>query len=1097
MTANIYKGIGIHANNVQLGDTYVTKTEANDLEEFLALLFLIDASADLAKTIRLNGKRVAGTCEWILSRSEYEQWRGENALQILWLFGAPGIGKTAIACFLIENLEEQAASQPSIILIHHFCDYKDDGPRNSALGIIRCILYQLLKKQPHLFQWIKTKYQHRHERLPLVSNLDGLWAVFLQLLQNCDGKDVYILIDALDECDEASRIALSGLIAEIPVSVSVKVLITARSEVDIEGTAEIVGRHLRVDSGQINTDLAAFIDSRLVELKERRKTFPESLIHEIGNKVKNHAGGTFLWASLVFKDMFATRTSKAAARKLKHLPSDLPGIYKRNLDAIDEDDIEDAAFILRWTVVSKRPMNVTEMATAQVLAHEGWSMDTVPPAEYLEQYKDGFKACGHLIYYDPVNDTLNLIHRTAKDFLVEADCPPQYRVNAEAAGIDLIGTCWQYLTMWDVDQGTSFLLRNPQNTLIPRRLRCIDQRRYGFFNFAFDEVQDLEGEHRLSLCAAFVQSYRTINSLPLLRDFWLFHFARAGHVEGVLALISKHADVNVRCRALDDGLDATRLLLPQNLKARYHYFHAFGRLPPTLTVLQGAAERGYVEVCRALIERGAEVDAVGEADGESALHLAAESGHQSVVCLLLDKGALVDKLDIRGRNPLSKALYAGWDQIGVLLLARGANGFLEIPSRRNAKISIMKASHSYFSSDFWPRCTRQLETMLFGAAAGGCIESANHLLETGVTVKLRRYDSETALSVAVGSGHTAVAKLLAANGGNMRWRRKNTGETLLHLATARGHLDTVAWLAQVVPDLNARANCLRHRRIPGDPDLEVPTKILRDFYSIQNRVLSEMITPLQLAAILGHTEIYRVLIQAGADQSTSGYNGRNALDFAARYGRHENFVSINRLRGGNINDRDEGGWTALHYAATQGHSEMVLQLVRGGRADINALTHRGETALHLVAQLLPPDDGSERDSRLNLWLLSRNISSAGAMLVLLLEEGADVRAISSVDGNTALHFAAMQGNWPATEILLAYGANVHSINQHGEKPEDLTTADWVEAHRLGQWNRKAYKMTAQLLSGDPREKSSESTASSSTPTEAGVKCDSSRSFAPQ
>ncbi|KAL6693319.1 ankyrin repeat-containing domain protein [Trichoderma pleuroticola] len=112
----------------------------------------------------------------------------------------------------------------------------------------------------------------------------------------------------------------------------------------------------------------------------------------------------------------------------------------------------------------------------------------------------------------------------------------------------------------------------------------------------------------------------------------------------------------------------------------------------------------------------------------------------------------------------------------------------------------------------------------------------------------------------------------------------------------------VTWLAQVVPDLNARANCLRHRVILGDANLDVPTKVLMDFYRIKNRVLSKMITPLQLVAILGHTQIYKVLIQAGVDRSASGYNGRNALDFAARYGRHENFVSINRLRGGYLGD---------------------------------------------------------------------------------------------------------------------------------------------------------------------------------------------------
>ncbi|KAL6817454.1 ankyrin repeat-containing domain protein [Trichoderma camerunense] len=582
--------------------------------------------------------------------------------------------------------------------------------------------------------------------------------------------------------------------------------------------------------------------------------------------------------------MFATKTSKAAARKLKDLPSNLPGIYKRFLDAIDDENVEDAAFILRWTVMSKRPMNVTEMATAQVLAHEGWQMDTVPPAEYLEQFKDGFKACGHLLYYDPVNDTLNLIHRTAKDFLVEADCPPKYRVNAEAAGIDVIGTCWQYLSMRDFRQGASFLLRDHRNTLIPHGLHHIYQRRYGFFNFAFDEVQDLRGEHRLSLCAAFVQSCRTINNLPLLRDFWLFHFAKAGHVEGVQALISKHADVNVRCRIGDYGLDATQLLLPQNPEvwSRYDF-----KLPSlTLTVLQGAAARGHVEVCRVLIERGAEVDAIDEANGGSALHLAARFGHQNVVCLLLNKGALIDKLDNRGRSPLSRALYAGWDKIGVLLLARGANAFLKIPIlQRNAEFLINIANDNDFLSGQRKRDNRQPETMLFGAASGGCVESASHLLKKGVDVNSRSSNGETALSIAVGSSHTAVTKVLVANRGDLGWTDEDTKETLLHLATGGGYLDMVTWLARVVPDLNAKANCAEYRATPEETHIDGSTIILMGYHSIKYRHLSEMITPLQLAVILGLNRIYRVLAQAGADQSISSRIKRNALDYATLCGR--------------------------------------------------------------------------------------------------------------------------------------------------------------------------------------------------------------------
>lgn len=701
MAGNVYQGIDIHATNVHLGNTHVagdqepegtfssaisrrfanlTRGEALLLDEFRSQLFVTNASVDLAKTIRLNGRRIAGTCEWLLARPEYMNWATGDGLQILWLIGIPGIGKTVLSCFLVEHLQKQTTSLPPVVLLYHFCDYKDvETSRNSALGILRCILDQLLKKQPQLFQRIQKEYRHSRERLSLIGSLDGLWATLLEVLQECYGMDIYILVDALDECDKASRRDLLDLLANLAASTNLKVLITTRPDVDVEQTSQTKGRILRVDSGKVNADLAAFIDYKLDELK-KKTSFTDSLVKSIELKVKSHVGGTFLWAALVFQDISAAPTMKVALKKLDCLPSDLPGIYKRILDSIDDDVAEDAAFILRWLIASRRPLNVTELATAQVLAHEHWDEGRCPPTEHLERFTDSFKSCGQLLYHDPICDTINLIHRSAKDYLVRGDCPTKYRVNLDDTGAQVVSTCWNYLTFEEFGHGDMFLSRDRGNVLRPKAISSFDRQRYGFLEYAIEEVQDLSDIDRLRQATSFVRSCQTLDSLPPLRDFWLIAFAKAGHTEGVQALIDKGADVGVRSESsVADHMGLDKLLLfPRDTDVFERFISSLWALSAVLTTLQWAAMRGHMEVCKVLIDNGAEIDAKSEPRGETALHLAAKHGQKHAVLVLLDSAATVDVQSCHGATPLMVALREGFDEIGVLLLSKGADASLII-----------------------------------------------------------------------------------------------------------------------------------------------------------------------------------------------------------------------------------------------------------------------------------------------------------------------------------------------------------------------------------------------------------------------------------
>jgi hypothetical protein len=115
-------------------------------------------------------------------------------------------------------------------------------------------------------------------------------------------------------------------------------------------------------------------------------------------------------------------------------------------------------------------------------------------------------------------------------------------------------------------------------------------------------------------------------------------------------------------------------------------------------------------------------------------------------------------------------------------------------------------------------------------------------------------------------------------------------------------------------------------------------------------------------------------------------------------------------RGGDINARDENGWTALSLAAYYGHSEVVKLLIDKG-ADIHARDNEGRTALIHAA---------------------RSRFSHVAIVKLLIDKGADIHARDN-EGRTALIHAARCSfsHVAIVKLLIDKGADIHAMDNNG------------------------------------------------------------------
>jgi hypothetical protein len=89
------------------------------------------------------------------------------------------------------------------------------------------------------------------------------------------------------------------------------------------------------------------------------------------------------------------------------------------------------------------------------------------------------------------------------------------------------------------------------------------------------------------------------------------------------------------------------------------------------TPLISTAGYGGVDECRALLDRGAHIDATHGVSGDTALSVAVYENHWDVVMLLIRRGANVNCRNNAGLTPLHVAVRRGCVDIAAMLITHG------------------------------------------------------------------------------------------------------------------------------------------------------------------------------------------------------------------------------------------------------------------------------------------------------------------------------------------------------------------------------------------------------------------------------------------
>ncbi|KAL2782344.1 NACHT domain-containing protein [Aspergillus keveii] len=259
-------------------------------------LLVTDPEAERRRIEATKGGLLHDSFRWVLENAEFRKWHSSSQSQLLWIKGDPGKGKTMLMIGIIDELLLQVQSQPSRSIAYFLCQAA--YPKlNNATSILRSVIYMLVQQQPHLISRLRQRYDINPNLFENANAFYSLSAIFENMIHDSTQATIYLLVDALDEC-ETGLSDLLKLIARTKFisAAQVKWIVSSRNRDEIEqelefGTEE-VSLSLELNGSHISDAVAAFIDDRVSRMKALQRN--GALLKQVKEQLLQKSDGTFL-----------------------------------------------------------------------------------------------------------------------------------------------------------------------------------------------------------------------------------------------------------------------------------------------------------------------------------------------------------------------------------------------------------------------------------------------------------------------------------------------------------------------------------------------------------------------------------------------------------------------------------------------------------------------------------------------------------------------------------------------------------------------------------------------------------------------------------
>ncbi|OCK94501.1 uncharacterized protein K441DRAFT_636242, partial [Cenococcum geophilum 1.58] len=601
----------------------------------------------------IYAKKHGGTGAWLLQRTEFEGWLNSQQSSLLWCYGKPGAGKSVLASNVLEHITTEFALHDNVGISFAYYNYREPELGDSSI-VVGALIKQLCQKKDCIPSELLRLRHDSHSNLT-ASNPDS----FVSLAKPF--REVFIVLDALDECPEHERHRIIGFIDKVVAELQcAKIFITSRREADIVEAFEGKTSTVQIEAKNVAADIALYVRDEVAKAKlpggwngKRLYLTSDKLQGKIIDTLVSKADGMFLWVNLQLESLCwssRTKNDQQIEDALEKLPNGLDDTYDRLVHRIECQIpyMRDLAInSLMCVIYAKEPLEARTLQAALATAGDKSERDARDyPVEVI------LDACCGLLEeanYDRLG-TIRPIHFSVQEFFTDGLRGSIYGgtwdsiANPASAHQQLSRICLRYLQT------------------APSKLLEVHYK-YPFAGYAAQFF-----DYHLFECGA------PDNILPLVDDVlsrdsaFLSSIFQLRKMRVHFRLFGGYTYKNPGSFPLSAGgiIYATRLYEISSIRTRWA-----GSTPPE-NALHHASSTGLLDAVGRLLEQGCDVNE-RDNDGVAAIHHASEGGHDMIIELLLGKGADINAQGGDYGNALQAALHGGHDKTVELLLSKGAD----------------------------------------------------------------------------------------------------------------------------------------------------------------------------------------------------------------------------------------------------------------------------------------------------------------------------------------------------------------------------------------------------------------------------------------
>ncbi|KAK1622933.1 hypothetical protein BDP81DRAFT_454944 [Colletotrichum phormii] len=877
------------------------------------------------------------TCHWLTKHPKFVKWLDSGSVAhhhgFLWISGKPGVGKSTTMKFAYDRAQRSSGHNAAVLSF--FFNARGGALERTAEGMHRSLLVQLLAKIPRL-QGVLEDHEIR-DHLDINSETEN-WSlpllrdVFERAISKLGSDQITCFIDALDECAEYEAQQMLNFFEDLgqcAVQNNTKLFVCFSSRHYPSLDIRYKVKFTLEDHRGHDKDLEAYVQNALSPTTPQQET-------ESTAQILHKASGVFMWVVLVVEILIKViRTGRIheIEETLEWLPPELSKLFAEMLGKDDEymgDLLLSVQWLLFGTLSGLKPGFLPQLDPERVMKQDIENFVVNSSKGLAETTKTKNKPA-----------IVQFIHESVRDFFLKdnglATTFPERVITEGEFHEQLKECCYAYIkacSLSIISSKESVLRKADQ---FPKALGASMIAKFPFLGYATTQV---------------LYHSNAAANMAIPQDQFLEEFAAS--LENLIKL--------------------------NNLFERYKTCHYTSMASLTYIL----ANRGLDSLLEANIRRDPLIETSVEEQHGSPVAAAIHRGHlraAKVLLLHLDKKMVNKHLKTkRGSTLLYGAVKKGLAEVVKLLLVAGADPNDSEAMEDPLHYAIVQGNEAMVKLLLFRTCCirtskASMDSQGIATTSTSCETPDQQQLRLEADYEHDDPGRPNPLHIAVGYGHARIANLLLEKGANAD--RLIAGKPALHIAVSNGDRNCMNVLLEngANPDQCDSYGFNVLRQAVDNYDVPHARFIIEKGADVNQRMNGIPVLHRAISASLYGTDIFKILLENGAD----------------------------------VEIADCDGVTTLHRVARDG-DHSILEMILRARPDVNRTDYYGRTPVIFAC---------------------KNYSLHPTAIIALFDQGADIN-LPDLEGNTPMFVSIDARRPPQLECVLQLGANINDVNKQGQ-----------------------------------------------------------------